>query len=86
MTLLELFLSFLQIGLFSIGGGYAAIPLIQSQAVEIHGWLTAEQFLDLATIAEMTDASKPESSTTILSTVISRSRLRYEVTAPSKSR
>ena len=54
MTLLELFLSFLQIGLFSIGGGYAAIPLIQSQAVEIHGWLTAEQFLDLATIAEMT--------------------------------
>ena len=54
MTLLELFISFLQIGLFSIGGGYAAIPLIQSQAVEIHGWLTAEQFLDLATIAEMT--------------------------------
>ena len=54
MTLLELFASFLQIGLFSIGGGYAAIPLIQSQAVEIHGWLTAEQFLDLATIAEMT--------------------------------
>ena len=54
MILLELFASFLQIGLFSIGGGYAAIPLIQSQAVEIHGWLTAEQFLDLATIAEMT--------------------------------
>ena len=53
-TLPALFLSFLQIGLFSIGGGYAAIPLIQSQAVEIHHWLTAEQFLDLATIAEMT--------------------------------
>ena len=54
MILWQLFLSFAQIGLFSIGGGYAAIPLIQSQAVEIHGWLTAEQFLDLATIAEMT--------------------------------
>ena len=54
MILLELFTSFLQICLFSVGGGYAAIPLIQSQAVEIHGWLTAEQFLDLATIAEMT--------------------------------
>ena len=52
--LLQLFLSFLQVGLFSIGGGYAAIPLIQSQSVEIHHWLTAEQFLDLATIAEMT--------------------------------
>lgn len=54
MTLLQLFLSFLQIGLFSVGGGYAAIPLIQNQTVELHGWLTAEQFMDLATIAEMT--------------------------------
>ena len=52
--LLQLFLSFLQIGLFSIGGGYAAIPLIQSQTVDVHGWLTAGQFMDLATIAEMT--------------------------------
>ena len=52
--LLQLFLSFLQIGLFSVGGGYAAIPLIQNQAVEIHHWLTSAQFLDLATIAEMT--------------------------------
>ena len=54
MMLWQLFWSFAQIGLFSIGGGYAAIPLIQSQAVDLHGWLTAEQFLDLATIAEMT--------------------------------
>ena len=54
MILLQLFLSFLQIGLFSIGGGYAAIPLIQSQTVDIHGWLTQSQFMDLATIAEMT--------------------------------
>ena len=54
MILWQLFISFAQIGLFSIGGGYAAIPLIQSQAVEVHGWLTAEQFMDLATIAEMT--------------------------------
>ena len=54
MILPRLFWSFLQIGLFSIGGGYAAIPLIQSQAVEINGWLTPAQFMDLATIAEMT--------------------------------
>ncbi|MBQ6475984.1 MAG: chromate transporter [Clostridia bacterium] len=54
MTLFQLFLSFLQIGLFSIGGGYAAIPLIQYQTVELHGWLTASEFMDLATIAEMT--------------------------------
>ena len=54
MILIQLFLSFLQIGLFSIGGGYAAIPLIQEQTVLLHDWLTAEQFMDLATIAEMT--------------------------------
>ncbi len=54
MTLLQLFYSFLQIGLFSVGGGYAAIPLIRSQTVDIHHWLTPEQFMDLAAIAEMT--------------------------------
>ena len=52
--LLQLFLCFLQIGAFSIGGGYAAIPLIQNQTVELRHWLTEEQFMDLAAIAEMT--------------------------------
>ena len=50
----ELFMSFLQIGLFSVGGGYAAIPLMREQTVEIHHWLTETQFMDLASIAEMT--------------------------------
>lgn len=50
----QLLWSFLQIGLFSIGGGYAAMPLIQSQAVDTHGWLTLAEFGDLVTIAEMT--------------------------------
>ena len=36
MIHLELFWSFFQIGLFSIGGGYAAMPLIQHQVVELH--------------------------------------------------
>ena len=40
MIYLELFWSFFQIGLFSIGGGYAAMPLIQNQVVDIHPWLT----------------------------------------------
>jgi chromate transporter len=52
--LLKLFLSFFQIGLFSIGGGYAAMPLIQAQVVDLHGWLTPIEFADLVTIAEMT--------------------------------
>ncbi len=49
-----LFWSFFQIGLFSIGGGYAAMPLIQNQVVEINAWLTMNEFADLVTIAEMT--------------------------------
>lgn len=54
MIYLKLFWSFLQIGLFSIGGGYAAIPLIQNQVVDINSWLTMSQFADIVTIAEMT--------------------------------
>lgn len=52
--LLELFLSFLQVGLFSVGGGYVAIPLIQQQVVAQHGWISMSIFNDLVTIAEMT--------------------------------
>ena len=54
MILLKLFLSFLQIGAFSFGGGYAAMPLIQAQVVIKYGWLTMEEFTNLITIAEMT--------------------------------
>lgn len=54
MIYLELLWSFFQIGLFSIGGGYAAMPLIEHQVVEIHPWLTMTQFADIMTIAEMT--------------------------------
>lgn len=54
MIYLQLFWSFIQIGLFSIGGGYAAMPLIQAQVVQHHAWLTMSEFTDLITIAEMT--------------------------------
>lgn len=54
MIYLQLFLSFIQVGLFSIGGGYAAIPLIQNQVVDHFGWLSMSEFTDLVTIAEMT--------------------------------
>ena len=50
----NLFCCFVQVGLFSIGGGYAAMPLIQNQVVELHPWLTIQQFADIMTIAEMT--------------------------------
>lgn len=51
---LDLFFSFFQIGMFSIGGGYAAMPLIEEQVVNIHSWLSLTQFTDLITISEMT--------------------------------
>ena len=43
----QLFLSFLQVGLFSIGGGYAAMPLIQSQVVQQHAWPVSYTHLDV---------------------------------------
>lgn len=54
MLLLKLFFAFIQVGLFSVGGGYAAIPLIQEQIVNIHELMTMEEFSDLITVAEMT--------------------------------
>ena len=54
MICLQLFLAFLQIGAFSFGGGYAAMPLIQSQVVTKYAWITVSDFTDLVTIAEMT--------------------------------
>ena len=44
MIYLQLFLSFLQIGAFSFGGGYAAMPLIQNQVVDLHHWLNLAEF------------------------------------------
>lgn len=54
MLLLKLFFAFIQVGMFSVGGGYAAIPLIQEQIVNIHKLMTLEEFSDLITVAEMT--------------------------------
>lgn len=54
MIFIQLFLSFLQIGAFSFGGGYAAMPLIQNQIVDLHHWLDFSEFTDLITISQMT--------------------------------
>ncbi len=53
-TILELLTDFLQIGLFSIGGGYAVIPLIQEHVVDLRGWLSIQEFTDIITISQMT--------------------------------
>ena len=54
MLLLKLFFAFIQVGMFSVGGGYAAIPVIQEQIVNIYGLMSMEEFSDLITVAEMT--------------------------------
>lgn len=66
--LFRLFLSFIQVGLFSVGGGYAAIPLIQDQIVTRHQLMTIEEFSDLITIAEMTPGPISINSSTFVGT------------------
>ena len=70
MIYLELLWSFVQIGLFSIGGGYAAMPLIQHQVVDLHPWLTMTQFADIITIAEMTPGPIAINSATFVGTQV----------------
>lgn len=52
--ILKLLIAFFQIGLFSIGGGYAIIPLIQEQVVEKYAWVSQQVFTDIITISQMT--------------------------------
>lgn len=49
---MEIFWSFLKIGAFTFGGGYAMIPLIKYEVISRRGWLTEQEFIDLLTIAQ----------------------------------
>lgn len=53
MIYLKLLFTFVKIGLFSFGGGYAMIPLIQKE-IETNGWLSSSEFIDIIAVAEMT--------------------------------
>lgn len=53
MIYLQLFLSFLKIGLFGFGGGLAVLSLIQHE-VESHGWMSQEQFVDIVAVSQVT--------------------------------
>lgn len=70
MIYLQLFLSFLQIGALSFGGGYASMPLIEAQIVTGHGWLTMTEFSDLVTIAEMTPGPIAVNAATFVGTKV----------------
>lgn len=70
MIYLQLFLSFLQIGALSFGGGYASMPLIEAQIVTSHGWLTMTEFSNLVTIAEMTPGPIAVNAATFVGTKV----------------
>ncbi len=53
-TLVQLFLSYLKIGFFGFGGGYAMLSLIHSEVVVHNGWLTNGEFSDIVAISQMT--------------------------------
>lgn len=52
--LLNLFFSFLKIGAFSFGGGYAMLPFIEREVVVNNQWITKSDFLDIIGISQMT--------------------------------
>ena len=54
MIYLQLFLSFLKIGFFGFGGGYAMLSLVQNEVIVRHAWLTGAQFADIVAISQMT--------------------------------
>lgn len=64
--LLSIFLCFFKIGIISFGGGYAMIPLIEREIIEVQGWLTSAEFLDIIAVTEMTPGPIAVNSATFI--------------------
>ncbi|MEG2365420.1 MAG: chromate transporter [Alistipes sp.] len=54
MILLQLFISYLKIGFFGFGGGYAMLSLIQNEVVVQHAWMTNGEFADIVAVSQIT--------------------------------
>lgn len=54
MIYLELFYTFLKIGLFGFGGGYGMLSLIQGEVVTRHSWMSVQEFTDIVAVSQMT--------------------------------
>ena len=54
MIFVELFTTFFVIGMFTIGGGYAMLSLIQNEVVTVHGWIDEGTFTDIVAVSQMT--------------------------------
>ena len=72
--LFEIFCVFFKIGLFTIGGGYAMLPIIQKEVVEGKGWMTDEEFLDAISLTNSLPGPLATNSATFVG---------YRVAAPS---
>jgi len=66
MLYLNLFLTFFKIGVFMFGGGYAAIPFLQKEIIEMRNWLTTKEFIDILAVAEMTPGPVAVNSATFI--------------------
>lgn len=64
--LIQACISFLKIGAFSFGGGYAVVAFIQREVVEGHGWISPEDFVNIVAIAEMTPGPIAVNSSTFV--------------------
>lgn len=70
MIYLKLFWSFFQVGLFSFGGGYAALPLIEEQVIHQNNWLSNTEFIDIVTISQMTPGPIAINTSTFVGTKV----------------
>lgn len=68
--LLDLFVAFFKIGLFTFGGGYAMLPMLQREIVDRHGWVTEEEVLDYYAIGQCTPGVIAVNTATFVGTKI----------------
>jgi len=54
MTYFNLFLVFFKVGLFSFGGGYAILPLMQHEVVDVNKWISFKEFMDIVAVSQIT--------------------------------
>ena len=70
MMYIQLFISYLKIGLFAFGGGYAVLSMIQDEAVHTHHWVTTKEFTDIVAISQMTPEPISINSATYIGYVV----------------
>ncbi|MGL5123396.1 MAG: chromate transporter [Fusobacteriaceae bacterium] len=75
MIYLELFLTFFKIGLFSFGGGYAMLSMIEQEVVRNHSWITISQFSDIIAVSQVTPGPISINSATYIGYITTNSIL-----------